>query len=76
MCHLQRRHRAALAKEDTDKAKALLEIIMKERKIKRWRIMHDVADKRYGQSVLSVKVPIVDAEVNNKRRECTTQQFV
>ena len=74
MCRLQQRYRATPAKGDVDKAKVLLELINKERKNKRWRRIHRVAAKRHRWSVLSVKVPIVDAEGNNASGECTTHQ--
>ena len=72
MSPLQWKCRTVLAKGDADKAKALLEIMKKERKIKRWRKMRNVAGKRRGRSVVSVKVPIVDTEGNNASSECTT----
>jgi hypothetical protein len=37
VCYLQQRHRAALAKRDVDKAKALLETTKKEKNIKHCR---------------------------------------
>ena len=74
VCHLQQMRRIALAQGGVDKAKALLELIRKKRKSKRWRRMKHVTGKKRGRSVLSVKVPIIDEEGNITTKECVTQQ--
>ena len=58
VCHLQQSCSIVLAKGDVNKVKALLELIKKQRKSKRWRRMKNVTGKKRGKSVLSVKPPL------------------
>ena len=55
---------------------ALLEMIKKERKNKRWRRFHTVVGKKCEKVVLSVKLPVTDEEDRRTSRECTTQQTI
>ena len=76
VCHLQQRRIIVLAQGDVDEGKALLDLIKKEWKRKRWRKMKNVAGKKRGRSVLSVRVPIVDEEGNMTINKCVTQQCI
>ena len=64
----------ALAQGGVDKATALLKLIKKEGTNKRWRRTKNVTGKKRRQSVLSVKVPIIDEEGNTTTKKCVTQQ--
>ena len=58
--HLLRRRQIALAKGDKANTDAILKIMKKERKAKRWRRLRVTLRSNRGSSVMSVKVPVTD----------------
>ena len=74
--HLLNRRQNSLKRGDKARADAILKIIRKERKAKRWRRLRATLHPNRGGSVMSVKVPVINEDGVQTTRECNTQQEI